>query len=175
MTPLDWTHAVRDVPGEGLAIERIATPEEAQRLAEVLEIISVDKLIARYRLTPRSGGRLALTGTVDAQVTQECVVTLDPVASTLSLPLDVVFTSTPSRDDLTGESSLDDLDSPDEEPIENGVVDVGRIVLEEMTSGLDPYPRRPDASFDWTDARDEAAAEKPFAALARLRKPLSPD
>lgn len=175
MTPLDWTHAVRDVPAEGMAVERTATLEEAQRLAEALEIISVDKLVAKYRLVPRLGGRLALTGTIDARVTQECVVTLDPVAAAMSLPLDVVFTATPSNEGSPGEASLDDLDSPEEEPIEHGVVDVGRIVLEEMTSGLDPYPRRPDASLDWKDEQAEVAAEKPFAALARLRKPQSSD
>lgn len=175
MTPLDWTHAIRDIPGEGLAVERTATPDEADRLARALEIVSVDKLLARYRLVPRPGGRLRLTGTIEAEVTQECVVTLDPVASKVSLPLDVVFTPEAESAETTAESALEDLDKPDEEPIENGVVDVGRIVLEEMMSGLDPYPRRPDASFDWTDASADAVAGKPFAALARLRKPQASD
>lgn len=175
MTTLEWTHAVRDVPSEGLAVERTATTEEAAKLADALDIISVDKLQVKYRLVPQSGGRLALMGTIDAQVTQECIVTLDPVASAISLPLNVVFTQRAASDDTATNGSLEDLESPDEEPIENGIVDLGRIVLEELLSGLDPYPRRPDASFDWTDQTSETAADKPFAALARLRKPQAPD
>ncbi|MGE0766669.1 MAG: DUF177 domain-containing protein [Hyphomicrobiaceae bacterium] len=175
MTPLDWTHAVRDVPGDGLPVERTATVDELQRLADALRVVSVDQLAARYRLTPRPGGRLALSGVIDARVTQECVVTLDPVASSISIPLDVIFTSQASTSDPAIEGSLDDLESPDEEPIENGAVDVGRIVLEELLSGIDPYPRLPEASFDWSDTKGDPAAEKPFAALARLRKPQGPD
>lgn len=175
MTPLDWAHAVRDIPSDGLTAERIATPDEAARLAEALDIVSVDTLRARYKLVLRAGGRVALTGTIEAHVTQECVVTLDPVASTVSLPLDVVFTPHVSTADTMSEATLEDLDNPAEEPIENGVVDVGRIVIEELMSGIDPYPRRPDASFDWTDAKGEVGSDKPFAALARLRKPQGPD
>lgn len=176
MTPLEWIHAVRDVPSEGLPVERPVTEEEARRLAEALEIVSVDKLVARYKLVPRPGGRLALTGTINAKVTQACVVTLEPVSSALSLPLDVVFTSkAPDGDLAAGEGSLDDLDTPDEEPIENGTVDVGRIVLEELMSGIDPYPRSPDANFDWAEDTNASRADHPFAALARLRKPEAPD
>jgi len=174
MTPLDWTHAVRDVPSDGVAIERTATPEESARLAEALDIVSLEKLVAKYRLTPRSGRRLALTGSIEARVTQECVVTLEPLTSALSLPLDVVFVPRTDGAEITG-GSLEDLDAPDEEPIDNGVVDVGRIVVEELLSGLDPYPRSPDAHFDWTDAQGDAADDNPFAALARLRKAQTPD
>jgi uncharacterized metal-binding protein YceD (DUF177 family) len=174
MTPLDWTHAVRDVPSEGLVVERTATPEECNRLAETLDIVSVDRLVARYRLIARSGRRLALTGTIQARVTQECVITLDPLSGALSLPLDVIFVPRTDATDMAS-GPLEDLDAPDEEPIENGIVDVGRVIVEELLSGLDPYPRHPDAQFDWTDAQGEIADDKPFAALARLRKSHTPD
>jgi len=171
MTPLDWTHAVRDIPSDGLAIERTVTAEEAARLADALGVVSVDKLVAKYRLTPAPGARVALTGKLDIRVTQECVVTLDPLPSTVSLPLDAVFTSqSANADAATAEVTLDDLENPAEEPIENGTVDVGRVVLEELMSGIDPYPRSADARFDWTDDKADPTSDKPFAALARLRK-----
>jgi uncharacterized metal-binding protein YceD (DUF177 family) len=175
MTPLDWTHVVRDIPADGLPVERAASPEEMARLAEALDILSVDKLVVRYRLMSRAGGRIALTGTIAAHITQECVVTLDPVAATLSLPLDAVYTPQISHTESAAEGTLEDLEKPEEEPIENGKVDVGRVVLEELMSGIDPYPRRPDANFDWPDDAAEAAGNNPFAALERLRKPRSPD
>jgi uncharacterized metal-binding protein YceD (DUF177 family) len=175
MTPLDWTHVVRDIPGDGLPVERAASPEEMARLAEALDILSVDKLVVRYRLTLRAGGRIALTGSIAGHVTQECVVTLDPVTATLSLPLDVVYTPQVSHTESAAEGTLEDLEKPEEEPIENGKIDVGRVVLEELMSGIDPYPRRPDANFDWPSDAAEAAGNNPFAALERLRKPRPTD
>lgn len=174
MTALEWTHAVRDVPEDGLAVERHATEAERRLLASELEIASVEELMVTYRLAPRSGGRLTLVGKLRARVIQECVVTLEPVNGTIDVGLDVVFTAEPSRQGDEIEGSLDDLGKPDEEPIEHGAVDIGRIVTEEALANLDPYPRRPEASFDWTDEKGEAAGEHPFAALAKLKKSSEP-
>ena len=171
MNTLAWTHAVRDVPAGGLPVERQATPAELQALALALLIPSVEAVAAKYRLVPATGGRLRLQGTVRAQVTQECVVTLEPVPGTVVVDLDVVYCSEAGAA-TTGEDGLiGDLDAPDEEPIENGTVDIGRVVFEEIASGLDPYPRREGANFDWTDETAARAATHPFAALARLKKP----
>jgi uncharacterized metal-binding protein YceD (DUF177 family) len=170
MTALEWTHAARDVPADGLAISRQATSEEARALAETLEIPAVDSLDVTYRLAPIAGGRFSLKGRLEARITQECVVTLEPVLSAVSLPLDVVFSPEASVPGNDLEGSLEDLEQPDEEPIEHGVIDVGRVVTEEILSGLDPYPRREDARFDWSDEKGEGASVHPFAALARLKK-----
>jgi len=173
MTPLDWTYAVRDVPIDGLAIERTVTSDEAMSLAQELEIVSVESLTAKCHLTPRAGGRLSLKGTIFARLTQECVVTLDPISVAVSLPVDVVFTpqaGITAGIEMPMDGSLEDLDAPDEEPIENGTVNVGRIVFEELLSGLDPYPRSPNANFDWADEKAGAADKNPFATLARLKK-----
>jgi hypothetical protein len=55
------------------------------------------------------------------------------------------------------------------------VIDVGRLVTEELLSGLDPYPRRADAQFEWSDEKGEAASAHPFAALAKLKKSKDQD
>jgi uncharacterized metal-binding protein YceD (DUF177 family) len=175
MSVLDWTHAVRDVPAAGLGVERNASVDERRRLAEELAIVSVDALVAKYRITPLSKGRLGVTGRVETRVTQECVVTLDPVTSSVSVPLDVIFTPESHVPEPEIEGSLEDLESPDEESIENGVVDMGRIIVEELVSGLDPYPRREGASLDWTDEKKAAAEANPFAALARLKRSSDPE
>ena len=175
MSVLDWTHAVRNVPADGLGVERSATVDERRRLAEDLAIVSVDALVAKYRITPLSKGRIAVAGSVETRVTQECVVTLEPVTSSVSVPLDVIFTPESHVPEPEIEGSLEDLESPDEEPIENGVIDMGRIIVEELVSGLDPYPRREGASLDWTDEKNAGAEANPFAALARLKRPSEPE
>jgi hypothetical protein len=57
---------------------------------------------------------------------------------------------------------------PDEIPSENGVVDLGEAVAEQLALALDPYPRAPGAAMP--EETDDAAAERhPMAALAKLR------
>jgi uncharacterized metal-binding protein YceD (DUF177 family) len=175
MRALEWTHAVRDVPEEGLAVARHATGEEARALAAELGILSLEALDVTYRLAPLAGGRFALKGSLDARLTQECVVTLEPVAATVSVGLDAVFRPEASEPKGDLEGTLQDLEQPDEELIEHGVIDVGRLVTEELLSGLDPYPRRADAQFEWSDEKGEAASAHPFAALAKLKKSKDQD
>lgn len=171
MKALQWTHAVRDVPQDGLDIRRSATAEECQALAQELGIPAIEALEVTYRIVAKTGGRFALNGTIAARVTQDCVVSLDPIDAKVHAVLDIVYTPEPSDQGEEVEASADDLDKPDEEPIEHGTIDVGRVVMEELVAGLDPYPRREDAKFDWTDVKGEAAGEHPFAALAKLRQP----
>jgi len=167
--PLHWTHHVRDLPAGGLSAERAVTTEERARLAAELAVLSVEAARLTYRLTPRAGGRIALSGRLSAALTQACVVSLDPVPGTLEVDLDVVFVPDATTPATELEGTSDDLEQPDEEPIENGVLDIGRIVTEELISGLDPYPRAEGAALERADAGDKAP-ESPFAALRQLAR-----
>ncbi len=174
MTGLEWTHAMREVPAAGLAVARTATPEEAARVAEALDILGVEALVATYRIKPVPGGRYRLAGEIKARVVQACVVSLEPVVAEISSPFEVILAPAEALAGNTrgpdgDEADADGIDTPLVEPIVNGEVDVGRIVYEELTSQLDPYPRRPDANFEWTDDRLAAADVHPFAKLAHLR------
>ena len=55
----------------------------------------------------------------------------------------------------------------------DGRIELGGLLYETLATGLDPYPRRAGASFEWTESPDEAASAtapgSPFAALSRLR------
>lgn len=178
MNELDWSHAVRDVPSGGLSTERRATPQQCVAVATLLDIPGVESLVASYRIKSAGGGQYRLAGDIEAQVVQACVVTLEPVGSTIKAPFEVLLVpsellaaaASGKDDDAAG----DDLEAPMTETIENGVIDVGRIVYEELASQLDPYPRRPDASFAWTDERASAAEVHPFAELAKLRGTKKP-
>ena len=62
--------------------------------------------------------------------------------------------------------SLDDEDEPD--PIIEGKIDLGALAAEFFALGLDPYPRKPGASFE-LNAKPEPA-DSPFAVLAKRAK-----
>lgn len=175
MTGLEWTEAMRNVSAAGATVERTATPEEAGRVAKALDIMGVEALTVTYRIKPSGGGRYHLAGEINARVVQACVVSLDPVVSTISSPFEVTLAPAETLGGAAAsgkgdEDDEDDADTPITEAIVNGEVDIGRIVYEELASQLDPYPRRTDANFEWIDDRAATADVHPFAKLARLRQ-----
>jgi uncharacterized metal-binding protein YceD (DUF177 family) len=120
---------------------------------------------------PETGGTTRLTGTLESDVVQECVVTLEPVPQHVSVNLDlrILPPGTPATDD--------DPDSPDEIETTGNNVDLGEVVAEQLALALDPYPRAPDAAIppELEATAEEDAADavpdrtNPFAALARIK------
>jgi uncharacterized metal-binding protein YceD (DUF177 family) len=148
---------------------------EREIISELLDLRALDRLTFAFRLNRRGRGRLALQGTVAAAVTQTCVVSLEPVESTLEVPVEVEFWPIPLIDDLAASpdeaASHGTLDWP--EPIDSGKIDLGPVIYETLATALDPYPKREGVSFEWSEASDSGAegkqAENPFAALKRLK------
>jgi uncharacterized metal-binding protein YceD (DUF177 family) len=166
---LDWTHDVRQASEQGIEIVREATPAELTAVAAALGVPSCDRLKVRYTLRPAGKGRYLLTGVIDLAVTQTCVVTLEPLEAKSSEELSMELWP---REEIPAmhEGVVDDLEDDDIEPIDNGVVNIGRIVLEYAACMIDPYPRKTDAAFSWIDEAGEASdTGNPFARLKELR------
>ena len=171
-TPLDWSHAATEIPSAGRAFTRQATAAECHAVAAALGILGCAKLEASYKLRPLGKGRYQLEGPCTAAVTQACVATLAPVAASLTLPLDLVF-ALDAATSLSGGEEVEVSELPEIEPIENGRLDIGRVVFETLAAGLDPYPRAREAAFSWLDPKDTGEKPNPFAVLATL-KPRDP-
>jgi uncharacterized metal-binding protein YceD (DUF177 family) len=167
----DWSHAVLEIPGGGLARERSASPEALTQFAEALGLLSLKELKTNYRIDRLAGGAYRLHGRVTARGEQACIVSLEPVAANLDEAFDVEFwPGLPSSD---GGEDKTILDARDVEHLENGTVPAGRIVFETISAGLDPYPRQQGAEFSWTDPVAAVPAKvSPFAALAKLKDKL---
>lgn len=198
MTVLAWTHQTVDVPEHGLSVQRTATPDELQTLKSALDILSCDALAARYKVKVMGGGGFRLDGSFEARVTQACVVSLEPVADRVSGIFEVEFLAeTHARPKNKGgrdgkadgkagveaEDTIDPFAAVEVETIENGVIDAGRIIYEELASLLNPYPRAAGTQFDWQDPKaapkvgsaDAPRPDNPFAKLAVLRSKKTPD
>ncbi|MEZ5853988.1 MAG: DUF177 domain-containing protein [Hyphomicrobiaceae bacterium] len=170
MTSLDWIVPLRDIPRTGATLERTFDGEERARLAQELDILSVDSLTMSARLTPRSGGRYRLAGKLKAGVTQACVISLDPVPANIACELDIEFVPAGAEEaQLKMEATESLLEEQDTDEIEPGGINLGRIVYEELATSLDPFPRHPDVALERTEAGDSEADKGPFAALARLK------
>jgi hypothetical protein len=169
---LAWDHAVQDIPEEGLAVERSASPEECAAVARSLDLLSCHSLTARYTMGPRSGGHVHLWGTVEAVVEQSCVVTLEPLLSRVAESFRVDFWPEGEIPEAAG-GELDFADQLDLEPIVAGRIEVGNVVFQAVANGIDLFPRKPGATFDAPPSPqtsdDGSHPTGPFAALAKMK------
>lgn len=171
--PLDWTHTVAHIGPQGLEEERRATPAELTTLAECLDIENVLSASAKYEVRRIGREKFRLSGVVVADLIRTCIVTLDPLPEHVTEDFAVEFWP---QNQIVAPVSEENpiLDAPEIEPIPHGVLDVGRIVYEVLSSALDPYPRKADAAFsgyatDKTAAADQTGSfAKPFQDLRKL-------
>lgn len=152
---------------EGVRLEIEADPTERAALARRFGLVGLDRLTAAATIAPVSRTLFRVEARFEAEATQTCVVTLEPVPARLSESFSALF-----GEGGPGQSALlasgEDEDEP--EPIEGGVIDVAETVAQHLALALDPYPRKPGASLPSTEASDEAGAgAKPFAGLEALK------
>jgi hypothetical protein len=165
--------AVDDVPDSGLHVKLEASAAVMAALASVAGGRSLAGLKAVFDLTRRGKG-VHVGGTVEADVGQTCVVTLEPIENRICEDIDVTFS--PGVRAAAGEADGDFhnighmTDEPEPpEPLVGGTIDLGAVAAEFLMLGIEPYPRKEGAEFAAPGADIEGA--HPFAALAALKKP----
>lgn len=174
MTVLSWSHAAAEIPEGPLRVCREAGAEETERLAGELGVTACSGLRADYEIRRVGDERYLMTGTVFADVTQPCVVTLEPVVQRIEERILVEIGGETSEEEGSEEAELSLLDDEMEhETLVNGRIEAGRIVFETLAAAIDPYPRKEGAEFNWEDPTsqgDAAKAAGPFASLAKLKR-----
>jgi hypothetical protein len=170
--------AVVQIPDTGLHRDIEAGPAVRQAMADVSGLREILSANASLDVTPKGGGRFHVLGRVRARIGQTCVVTLDPILNDIDEPIDLIFAppeQIPALSDLVDEAGESDAEIPDPpEPIEHGMIDLGRLATDALFLGIDPYPRKSDAVFE-PPAVAEDPEDHPFAALKALRvEPKSP-
>jgi hypothetical protein len=168
---LPWTHAIAEMPSSSRHYTQMATLDECEAIATELGLVACHSLTTGYTIRAIGGGRYKLTGTLEAKLTQSCIVTLEPMETQAKIPVEVEFSpnaNQPPQPVAEGED-LEVLSLPDLEPIENAGLNVGRVMLEALATGIDLYPKKPEATFAWNDPRGTATEIHPFAALAKLK------
>ena len=170
--------AVAQIPETGLHRDIEADQATRHAIADIGGVREVLSAQASFDVTPKSGGRFHVSGQVRARVGQTCVVTLDPMESDIDEAIDLIFAppeQVPQMAALVDEAGHSDDETPDPpEPIENGIIDLGRLATDALYLAIDPYPRKPDAVFEpLVEAVDPE--DHPFAALKALKvKPKKP-
>ena len=164
--------AVAQIPETGLHRDIQADPAVRHAMAEMGGLREVLSAQASLDVTPKSGGRFYVTGHVRARIGQTCVVTLEEIESDVDEPVDLIFAppeQVPQMAALVDEAEESDEETPDPlEPIENGMIDLGKVATDALYLAVDPYPRKPGAVFEpLVEAADPE--DHPFAALRALK------
>jgi len=164
--------ALDDIPPGGLTLQLEADAAARERLAERFGLLSLDRLVASLKVTRGASGiPIRVRGHLEASVVQECVISLEPIASEIKELIEVEYA--PAAEDAEEEAfSIDQPDPP--EPLEGDTLELGELVAQHLSIGLDPYPRIAGAKApEWAEnspQESENSAASPFAVLEQLRK-----
>lgn len=168
---LPWSVPVRvaEIPEGGRKFELVADETTRADIARFAALRDLPRLTATFEVTRQGPDGLRVEGEISATVGQSCVVTLEPLESDIREEIDLVFAPAASDHADTEEDEDAEIFNPQEpEPLIGGMVDLGGLATEFLIVGIDPYPRKADATFEQLAPADES--EHPFAALAALKK-----
>ena len=161
---------VAQIPDTGL--HRAIEADQATRaaMAEAAGLRDISSARASFDLSRRRGGRVHVSGRVQARVGQTCVVTLEPLENDIDEEVDLIFAPSEQIPELAEPADSDDdyemVEPP--EPIENGVIDLGRLATDVLYLAIDPYPRKEGAVFE-PQVTAVDPEDRPFAALKSLQ------
>ncbi len=144
--------------------------EELVRLAKWAKVDAVERFAAEVELRRLTTTRFRLSFTLEADIVQSCVVTLEPVKSHIAREFLRELHLVAARHEPEGGSlTLDAAEDEVPEEIESPHYDLAAPLLEEFVLAIDPYPRAPGAAFEPPDEGGQAK-DNPFAVLKSLKK-----
>lgn len=165
---MSWSHKVGlgEIPRIGMTFALAPDAAERKAIARELDIVALDRLDARVRLTPWLDGA-QIDGEWSADVVQTCGVTLERLDQPLSGNFLVRVVpagspNAPAEDDV--DLDMDADDPPD--VLEDDSFDVAAYVVEYLALEIDPFPRKPGVEFVQPP---EPVELSPFAALKGLK------
>jgi len=165
---------IDDISGNEWRGSLVATLQERAEIADRLDLLEVKSLSATIVVRPIMGRRgLSVDGSLQAEIVQQCVVTLDPVEESVATDFSSRFLPPELIEDLESDeiSYVGDEDPP--EVLIDGELAVGSIVVEYLSLAIDPYPRKPGVSVSDVikplEGVEEGAAnrENPFHVLKK--------
>jgi len=149
-SPVSFIAHVARLPRKGMPVVVEAGEKERAALAEEHGLVAVKNYRVELLVAPWKRNGVKVSGTVQADIVQECVVTLDPIESHVSEAVETVFLPEDSKLGRLGfhgggEIVLD-VEGPDSpETFLGDTIDVGALAEEFFALGIDPYPRKAGA------------------------------
>ncbi|MFB2551202.1 YceD family protein [Ensifer soli] len=175
--PFSYLVKVGHISANPVEVRLAANEAERRGLAALWGVLDVAELSATLQIARWKKDGVKIKGTVSATVTQACVVTLEPVVQGIREEIEQVFVpegSRLARHLSEGETAalMLDPDGPDlPETFSGDAIDAGMAVAEHVALAIDPYPRKPGATFDrpLESSAETDVKPNPFAVLKSLK------
>ena len=158
--------------GAGLKKYQIKAKEkELLHLAEVLKIPAIKSCEAEIFLeNSHKTHHLDVSGKIKAVITQTSVISLEDFDREYDFSFEMFFDTKATYKDIRDMEPEFDDDVPD--ILEQGKIDLGNIIIEQIALQLDDYPRKEGEVFSFVSEFDEETtqAQNPFNVLKKLKK-----
>lgn len=160
----------------GARFDLVLDEGERASVARALDIPALAALRLSGQVAPQGRDDWRLEARLEARAAQSCVVTLEPVESVVSEPVERLYVAG------LEEPEGDEVEVPDEdrEPLP-AAIDLLAVAREALALALPPFPRAPGVELGEAVFAEPGAAPmtdadaRPFAGLAALRERLERD
>ncbi|MBN9590345.1 MAG: hypothetical protein J0G99_15225 [Alphaproteobacteria bacterium] len=173
--PLSQFYNLGRLGNAGDKVDFAADTDQRAAIAAWSGVSSLENFAVAVDITKLGPTRFRLDYRLVADVTQACVVTLEPVPAHIerafSRELHYVGNTRRGTESEGGDTIVDPGTEEGPEDIESLHYDLAGPVLEEYSLALEPYPRRPGAEFS-PESKEPDVQESPFAVLKGLQKRL---
>jgi uncharacterized metal-binding protein YceD (DUF177 family) len=119
-----------------------ADDQERAALAQRFGLVALDRLEAELRIELLRGGMVRIEAALAADLTQECVVTLEPVPAKIEESFALLYGPPEAAREVVIDGEAETV-----EPLEGARIDVGEAVAQQLSLALDPFPRAPGATL----------------------------
>ena len=164
---------VEKIPAAGLKELLDADAVARQKLAARFALLDLPLLRANLTVdvVPISK-TIVVKGRMIADVVQACVVTLEPIVSHIEQDISAFYALTKTT---KGDAELEALDADDDEmeSVENGEIDLGELIAQNLGVAIDPWPRKKGAVLP-APPSEAPVVVNPFAGLLKgVKKPAN--
>jgi hypothetical protein len=152
-SPVSFLASVSRLPQKGLPVVIEADAAQRAALAEEHGLVSVESYRAELVIASWKRNGVKVSGHVEADITQACIVTLDPVEAHIDEPVEALLLPEESKLGRQGFEGggeiLLDAEGPDSpETFSGDKIDVGALAEQFFGLAIDPYPRKQGASLE---------------------------
>ena len=179
----EWSYLLEadTVADETLQLTITPDAEVLSALCQRLGVLSFEALSADLTLVRAQGNMTVhIKGRIKAALSQECVVSLEPVVAQIDEGFEAWFADpdqavplVKAKREKLAKSGAGEVpvleESDDPEPITDGQIDLGELVVQHLSLMIDPYPHAQGVVYEYGDDEPrkvpEAFKNNPFEAL----------
>lgn len=179
----EWPHLVEadEVTKEPVKMSIRPEAEHIKNLERRLGVLRIKSIVADLVLQREQGGMVVtVTGDIKAEVEQACVVTLAPVVDNVGetfkawyADADQAIPLAKAKHDKMAKAGGGEIpilhEQDDPEPIIEGQIDLGELVVQHLSLAINPYPHAEGVAYEYGDDEPQKVPDafktNPFAAL----------